>query len=160
MKKHDEGYALAFVLVVMLVLCLVAVTVLSYSLDNLRQQKIAAQRMQDQYIAQGKIEKVVALVEDALVNNNQGGVMDALKDTDEVKALVNDGTIFNTGKLVLTAQSNNVSITCVLILDDIQNTITYESYTISECDPAEPTEPIPTDTTGATDESQEVTPDG
>ena len=42
MKKHDEGYALVLVLVVMLVLCLVATSVLTIALNNLKKQETAS----------------------------------------------------------------------------------------------------------------------
>lgn len=58
MKKHDEGYALILVLVVMIVMCLVAVTLMSFSLDNLQRQQDSVQHTKDQYAAQGEIEKI------------------------------------------------------------------------------------------------------
>ena len=60
MKKHDEGYALVLVLVVMLVLCLVATSVLTIALNNLKKQETSVARMKAKYEAQGKIEKIYA----------------------------------------------------------------------------------------------------
>ena len=60
MKKHDEGYVLAYVTVVLLIFCLVATTILTGALHNLQSQQKAIARMQDQYAAEGMIEKVVA----------------------------------------------------------------------------------------------------
>lgn len=59
MKKHNEGYALPFVLVVMIVMCLVTTGLLDGSLRNLKSQKAMISRMQDQYAAQGAIEQVI-----------------------------------------------------------------------------------------------------
>ena len=60
MKKHDEGYVLAFVMVVITVLCLIAVLLMPLSLRNLEAQNDSIRRMQDKYAAQGVIETVVA----------------------------------------------------------------------------------------------------
>ncbi|MBQ8621454.1 MAG: hypothetical protein IJ422_03975 [Oscillospiraceae bacterium] len=63
MRKHNEGYALPLVLVVMVVLCLVAMTMMSVSLRNMENQRASIERMQDQYIAEGTIEAVLAELE-------------------------------------------------------------------------------------------------
>lgn len=60
MKKHDEGYVLAFVMVVITVLCLIVVLLMPLSLRNLQAQNDSIRRMQDKYAAQGVIETVVA----------------------------------------------------------------------------------------------------
>ena len=60
MKKHDEGYALVLVLVVMVVLCLVATSVLAIALNNLKKQEASVARMQAKYEAQAKIEEFYA----------------------------------------------------------------------------------------------------
>lgn len=64
MKKHDEGYALVFVLVVMTVLGIVALTLMTGAAKNLNAQADSVSQMQDKYLAQGEIEKVVSLVTD------------------------------------------------------------------------------------------------
>lgn len=71
MKKHDEGYVLAFVLVVMIVLCLVALSIMSISLRNLQNQQASIQRMEDKYAAQGAIEKVVAELSELTFEANE-----------------------------------------------------------------------------------------
>ena len=62
MKKHDEGYALVLVLVVMVVLGIAASALMSVGLRNLKAQQAVGERMVDKYAAQGEIEKVIALV--------------------------------------------------------------------------------------------------
>ena len=68
--KRDDGYALPFVLVVSVVMCLIAVTVMSFSLKNLQVQQDSIQRTQAKYDAAGKVEKIIAAtkndVEDTL----------------------------------------------------------------------------------------------
>lgn len=63
MKKHNEGYSLVLVLVVLTLMSLVASFILSVSLKNLQSQTAAVNRMTDQYAAAGEIEKIVAQLE-------------------------------------------------------------------------------------------------
>ena len=65
MFKRNEGYALSYVLVVLLVLCIIAISVMSAPLRNLQMQQASIARMQDKYAAQGMIEQVVAQLEHA-----------------------------------------------------------------------------------------------
>ncbi len=64
-KKHEEGYALVFVLVVMIVLCTVALSLMGIALRNMHAQTSSIERMQDKYKAQGEIEVVVSKLENA-----------------------------------------------------------------------------------------------
>lgn len=66
MRKYNEGYTLPFVLVVFLVTSLVAVSILTVSIHNLHGQKASIHRMEAQYTAQGEIEKVGAILRDAI----------------------------------------------------------------------------------------------
>ena len=69
MKKHNEGYTLPLVLVVMIVLSLVALGVMSVSLHNLQAQQASIQRMESKYAAQGELEKAVANLSLVLATN-------------------------------------------------------------------------------------------
>lgn len=60
MRKHDEGYALVLVLVVMVVLSIAATSLMSVGLRNLKGQQAVGDRMVDKYAAQGEIEKLIA----------------------------------------------------------------------------------------------------
>lgn len=60
MKKNNEGYVLAMVMVVIAVLAVVASTMLSVGLRNVQTQQIAVDRMQAKYEAEGEIQKVIA----------------------------------------------------------------------------------------------------
>lgn len=62
MKKHDEGYALVFVLIVMVVLSIVATTLMTGAMKNLQAQNTSLSQMQAKYKAQGEIEKAVQLI--------------------------------------------------------------------------------------------------
>ena len=58
-NKNDGGYSLALVLVVMAVIAVIATTLATVVLRNMDSQAQYTQRMQDQYEAQGKLEKVL-----------------------------------------------------------------------------------------------------
>ena len=79
MKKHDEGYVLAFVMVVITVLCLVAVSLLPISLRNLQAQTDSIRRMQDKYEAQGVVETVVAKMGSPAVVSQQTDLRTSLE---------------------------------------------------------------------------------
>lgn len=67
MRKHEEGYALVLVLVVLTVISLVAVGLMSFSLSNLQNQRNAVDWLQEQYTAEGEIEKYLLKLERAVV---------------------------------------------------------------------------------------------
>lgn len=62
--KDNGGYALAYVLIVVLVLCAVAVSVCTAALKNYQAQEESIRQTQQLYQAEGEIEKFVALAED------------------------------------------------------------------------------------------------
>lgn len=61
--KDNGGYALAYVLIVVLVLCAVAVSVCTAALKNYQAQERSIRQTQQLYQAEGEIEKFVALAE-------------------------------------------------------------------------------------------------
>ena len=67
MMKRNEGYALSYVLIVMLVLAAVSMGVMTLALQVLKNQQTSVERMQDRYTAQGMIEQVVAQLERSTV---------------------------------------------------------------------------------------------
>lgn len=75
MKKHDEGYALALVLVVLTVICIVALSMMSVSLSNVTRQQVNLKHMEEKYAAQGEIEKVVARLEKELLSSETPGII-------------------------------------------------------------------------------------
>lgn len=64
LRKDNGGYALAYVLIVVLVLCTVAVSVCTAALKNYQAQERSIRQTQQLYQAEGEIEKFVALAED------------------------------------------------------------------------------------------------
>lgn len=64
LRKDTGGYALVYVLIVVLVLCAVAVSVCTAALKNYQAQERSIRQTQQLYQAEGEIEKFVALAED------------------------------------------------------------------------------------------------
>lgn len=62
--KDNGGYALAYVLIVVLVLCAVAVSVCTAALKNYQAQEESVRQTRQLYQAEGEIEKFVALAEE------------------------------------------------------------------------------------------------
>lgn len=64
LRKDNGGYALIYVLIVVLVLCAVAVSVCTAALKNYQAQERSVRQTRQLYQAEGEIEKFVALAED------------------------------------------------------------------------------------------------
>lgn len=64
LRTDNGGYALIYVLIVVLVLCAVAVSVCTAALKNYQAQEESVRQTQQLYQAEGEIEKFVALAED------------------------------------------------------------------------------------------------
>ncbi len=102
MKKRDEGYVLAFVLVVIVVICLVAVSMMTVSLRNLEAQTASVERMQDKYQALGLMEETIASVSwnTLLLKNGEGGATLSKQDAivaflrENFSTEVQDGDVF------------------------------------------------------------------
>lgn len=62
--KDNGGYALVYVLIVVLVLCAVAVSVCTAALKNYQAQERSIRQTRQLYQAEGEIERFVALAED------------------------------------------------------------------------------------------------
>lgn len=64
LRTDNGGYALVYVLIVVLVLCAVAVSVCTAALKNYQAQERSIRQTRQLYQAEGEIEKFVALAED------------------------------------------------------------------------------------------------
>lgn len=64
LRTDNGGYALVYVLIVVLVLCAVAVSVCTAALKNYQAQERSIRQTQQLYQAEGEIERFVALAED------------------------------------------------------------------------------------------------
>lgn len=120
MKKHNEGYSLVLVLVVLTVLSLVASFILSFSLRNLQSQTASVTRMQDEYKAAGEIEKIVAQLE-------------AIKgETASEELTLNNATLSEGNTLAIEAQSGTVLIKCTLKLTADEVKCDTNTFTITK----------------------------
>ena len=63
-KGNNDGYALLYVLIVILVLCAIAMAICTVALRNFQLQERSVAQIQRLYQAEGEIEKFVALAED------------------------------------------------------------------------------------------------
>ena len=107
MKKHDEGYVLAYVTVILLLFCLIATGILTGAMKNMTNQQDTIQRMKDRYAAEGMIQQVIA---------NGFKVSGALED------FVSCNSVENGYRL--TAVSGTVQIICTV--DSSGNYQTFE----------------------------------
>ena len=64
LRTDTGGYALIYVLIIVLVLCAVAVTICTAALENYQAQEESVRQTQQLYQAEGEIEKFVALAEE------------------------------------------------------------------------------------------------
>lgn len=127
MKKHDEGYVLVYVTVVLLVFCLVATTILTGALNNLRNQQNAIAKMEDQYAAAGEIEKVIAVL-----NGTAADKVFTCSETVEIswdETNNDDDDLANV--LTITSRSGSVAVTCKLKLTganlSVKKTVTEDA---------------------------------
>lgn len=132
MKKHNEGYSLVLVLVVLTLMSLVAAFILSFSLRNLQSQTAAVTRMQDEYKAAGEIEKVVAQLE----NTTEESITLSTKyENEELSQVLSCGA--EQGKLVIEVYSGNTGIKCVLELVGSSISVNETTQTISITKPTD-----------------------
>lgn len=61
LRKEKGGYALLYIMVVVMVLCAISMMICTVALRNLQSQEASVRRMQDLYAAEGEIEKITAL---------------------------------------------------------------------------------------------------
>lgn len=135
MKKHDEGYVLAYVTVVLLLFSLIATMILTGAMKNMTAQQDTIQRMKDRYAAEGLIQKMVADIkknqtpEDQYIEYAEDGTTVVAQLT--YKSIAN-GKIDETGEVPngwkLVATSGSVEITC--FIDSSGNYKTFEIGTV------------------------------
>lgn len=159
MKKHDEGYVLVYVTVVLLIFCLVATVILTGALRSLNAQQNAIAQMKDQYVAEGEIEKVLASLDnfiksDGVQTVDCGDAVDATWDNDQkvLTLKAHSGSVLVTCELKLNVSSVTISETA---MDSAtQLTITdLKKYTITAFRTGtyegEPAEPVPSESSSA-----------
>ena len=81
LRKDTGGYALLYVLVVIILLCAVAMMICTVSMQNLTAQQKSVERMADKYAAQGEVEKFKAVAVDlnslGIANREYKAILDS-----------------------------------------------------------------------------------
>lgn len=122
--KDNGGYALIYVLIVVLVLCAVAVSVCTAALKNYQAQEESVRQTRQLYQAEGEIEKFVALAEevssltDSAECDSESEAKDKAKAAYEtyLKSLVNPPTSGYTLTLDSGDTGDSVSSSCKFTL--------------------------------------------
>lgn len=102
LRKDTGGYALIYVLIVVLVLCAVAVSVCTAALKNYQAQERSIRQTRQLYQAEGEIEKFVALAEDVHLNDS-----DEYDSEDDAKNAARDDYLTHLGEVSETVSSCN-----------------------------------------------------
>lgn len=119
--KDNGGYALVYVLIVVLVLCAVAVSVCTAALKNYQAQERSIRQTQQLYQAEGEIEKFVALAED--VHLLEFSAEHDTKEVAEEKA--------KTAYLTYLGEVSGKVNGCKFELDDADNGINSCTFTLT-----------------------------
>lgn len=141
MLKRNEGYALTYVLVVLMVLAIIATAVMAPPLRNLQMQQASIERMQEKYIAQGMIEQVVAQLEKQTerpsadiiegIKDSSGTTIETTNNTDTYTiTAISDGTTVS-AKIILTAITKTTNNGETETTETVGYSVAYESYEIS-----------------------------
>lgn len=112
MMKRNEGYTLAYVMVILFVLASVALATMGLALQPAKNQANALKRMQDKYAAQGLAEQVVAQLEHADVAT-LAEILDAYKDNAQPVYC----ELLENGNYKLTAKSGKTTVTAEFTLE-------------------------------------------
>ena len=141
MKKHNEGYVLIYVTVVLILFSLIGSMILTSAMKNLNAQQAAITQMQDKYAAQGMIERVVSMRDTYIFEEGQN-VYRKVNDNKVEDVAVKCEKRTSENVVTLSATYGTITITCNVNLNDG----TYEPpYTIGAAQP-EPTETeVPTE---------------
>lgn len=142
LRTDTGGYALIYVLIIVLVLCAVAVTICTAALENYQEQEDSVRQTQQLYQAEGEIEKFVALAEEvssltdsaefstenAATDNAKDAYRDYLTDLASGYTLTHDtgDTANDSCKFTLTYKNDTVCIET-----EIRMALTYDVNTIS-----------------------------
>ena len=141
LRTDTGGYALIYVLIVVLVLCAVAVSVCTAALKNYQAQEESVRQTRQLYQAEGEIEKFVALAEEVSSLTDSAECDTESEAKDKAKAAYN--TYLNSlvsGSLTLdSGDSDNSSCEFTLtykndtvcIETEISMALTYDVNTIS-----------------------------
>lgn len=115
LRKENGGYALLYVLVVVILLGAVALSICAIALRNYQAQVTSAAQMQDLYRAEGEIEKFVALADGIVLEGDCTG--EAYENAIQAKLPGPDITWEvkeDMSQITLSAQGGTAKVTAVL----------------------------------------------
>lgn len=139
MRRARDGYVLVYVLIVVVVLCLFAMTVCTIAVRNLQSQTASIERSRSTYAAEGEIEKLHAAIESITVADGQTFAV-ALTSTISTFKPVVEGSFENNGPYVftVTVAKDDVCVTAKMRVTQSDGTVSvgYDSYDISTVEPA------------------------
>ena len=129
MKRHQEGYVLLYVVVVIAVMSIVAVAVASGAMSNMRAQEASIRRMQEQYTALGYIEELAAQIQEKRSIDDVKTI-----DGEQSKARIawpDEAGSTVTGTVTATAGSTTVTAQLTVKIESEKATVSYGGYTVS-----------------------------
>lgn len=142
MRRARDGYVLVYVLIVVVVLCLFAMTVCTIAVRNLQSQTASIERSRSTYAAEGEIEKLHAAIENITVGAEQE-LQTVLENT--FNPFKTAGAAFgevsvdnNACVFTVTVAKDDVCVTAKMRVTQSDGTVSvgYDSYDISTVEPA------------------------
>lgn len=121
--KDNGGYALVYVLIVVLVLCAVAVSVCTAALKNYQAQEESVRQTRQLYQAEGEIEKFVALAED----------VSSLRDSEEYDS---EDEARAAAKAAYVARLSTLAGGCTLPPDGTDTDVEFCTFTLTRANDA------------------------
>lgn len=145
MMKRNDGYALSYVLVVLLVLAAIALAVMTLSLNAVKRQQASIDQMKDKYVAQGYVEQFVAQLEHADDNNLSNVLAKYSPDNPNADPNVHYEKHVNEDSVTYTvvAVSLNTKVTAEISLDEVYETINLNPIAPTEGNDSDDTNPAP-----------------
>lgn len=152
LRKDNGGYALVYVLIVVLVLCAVAVSVCTAALKNYQAQERSIRQTQQLYQAEGEIEKFVALAEEVSSLTDSAECDSESEAKDKAKAAYNtylnslvkppaSGCTFALGDIDTGSNSCTFTLTCANDAVRIETKIRMDLECPATPHPKSPTTP-------------------
>ena len=137
LRTDTGGYALIYVLIIVLVLCAVAVIICTAALENYQAQEESVRQTRQLYQAEGEIEKFVALAEDVSSLTVSGTYVAEDADTEDAAKDKAKDAAKKAYKKYLTDLVNSLASGYTLTLDpdnsdnsSCEFTLTYENDTV------------------------------
>ena len=153
LRKEKGGYALLYVMVVVMVLCAISMMICTVALRNLQSQEASVRRMQDLYAAESEIEKIKAQIETMIPISGTGSTEDQAASTvqtqyrtkienydtsEDVEITLPGKFISGENEVTVLAQKGSTKVTAKLVVNLTIN-ITPESAAEGETPAADAT---------------------